>query len=327
MNKIVKTIKYSAILLLFPLLSQADEATFYSLQVKALPIAEQKQGLELYETLKQTGYLVYYYSAEVDGKEWLRIRVGHFSNKEQAKQTGEAMKKTKGIGYFIDKAELFVDHYQNQLEVITSPSAIWLKTANQTKEIYHFNGFNGLDLIKHTQAIISPSGKEIVFYYDHQLLRLEIDSGKSQTLTKDGLLDSQPAWSADGKYIGYLDYSEWETPTSLCIIAVETAQNTCLVKNNEKTQKAVKSFYWHPRKNLLFFVEGPAYGTVSVGGNLYSVDLKGHRKEMVTAKEDHQEEVATKFSIKNDTITYTVVQFDKAYTKPTTSTTHQIKIE
>lgn len=326
MKKITRIIILSLLILCLPPLSQAGEVVHYSLQVKALPMTEQDQALQLYETLKQKGYLVYYYVATVNGKEWLRVRVGHFANKEQAKQLGEKLKKAEGIDYFVEPTPLFVDA-KNNVDVITTPSALWLSSKNATKELYPFKGFNSLDFLENTQAVLSPSGKDLVFYYDHQLIQITVATQASQEWVKDGLLNSKPTWSADGKYIGYIDYLEWETPSSLCIIKVADRQNTCLVKNNEQTQQAVKSFHWHPQKNLLFFVEGHATGTVSVGGNLYSVNLEGQRKEVAMAKQGNQEEISSEFSIQGNQIHYQVVRFDKDYNKQIGTKNLQVKLE
>jgi Domain of unknown function (DUF4652)/SPOR domain len=326
MKKIIRITILSWLTLFLPPLSQAGEVVHYSLQVKALPMAEQDKGLQLYEALKQKGYLVYYYVATVNDKEWLRVRVGHFADKEQAKQLGEKLKAAEGIDYFVEQTRLFVDT-KNHIDVITTPSAVWLSSKNATKELYSFKGFNSLAFLENTQAVLSPSGKDLVFYDDHKLIQVTVANQTSQELVKEGLLNSQPAWSADGKYIGYIDYLEWETPSSLCLIKVADRQNTCLVKNNEQTQQAVKSFHWHPQKNLLFFVEGHATGTVSVGGNLYSVDLAGQRKEVVMAKPDNQEEISSEFSIQGNQIHYQVVQFDKDYNKQTGTKNLQVKLE
>lgn len=321
------TIVLSAMLLFPPLTHAGEKVNYYSLQVKDLPLTQQKQGLEVYETLKKAGYMVYYYSANVSGRDWLKVRVGSFAEKGQAKQIGEQLKKTAGIAYWIDKTEVFIDSVKNQVDIITTPSAVWWKTKDGLKELYKFGNISGLDFLDYTQAVISPSGKEIVFYYDHKLIKVAIDSGASEVLVKEGLLNSRPRWSTDGQYIGYLDYSEWETPTSLCIVTVASSQTNCLVKHDDKTQKAVKSFQWHPRKNVLFFVEGHAYGTVSVGGNLYSVDPAGNRKEVVVAKVDNQEEISSEFSIEGDQLNYKVIQFDKNYAKQLANTPQQLKIE
>ncbi len=325
----MKKITLTAILslLILPPLSQAGEkVTHYSLQVKALPMTEKDKGLQLYEALKQQGYLVYYYVATVNDKEWLRVRVGHFADKQQAKKIGEKLKAAEGIDSFVEQTPLFVDT-KKHIDVITTPSAVWRSSPNATKELYSFTGFNSLSFLEDTQAILSPSGKDLVFYYDHKLIQITVANQTHQELVKEGLLNSQPTWSADGKYIGYIDYLEWETPSSLCVIKVADHQNTCLVKNDEQTQQAVKSFHWHPQKNLLFFIEGHATGTVSVGGNLYSVDLTGQRNEVVMAKQENQEEISSEFSIRGNQIHYQVIQFDKDYNKQIGTKNLQVKLE
>ncbi len=328
MKKLILTIASVCLLpWLFPLVHAKEESSYYSLQVKAVPLAEQKTGLEVYESMKKNGYLAYYYTAEVDGKEWLRVRVGHFASKELAQNAGKELKMNVGIDSFADKLPLLVYNYQNKFDVITTPSGIWWYSASQNKELYPFGGLNSLELLAHTQAKVSPNGKEVVFYYDHQLIKVEVETATTQILVKAGVLNSAPAWSVDGKYIGYLDDTEWENPTSLCVIEVASLKNKCLVQNDSGTQRAVKSFHWHPSKNLIYFVEGHAAGTVSVGGGLYAVDLAGQRKNIVIARQDNREEISAEFFIKGNTINYQVVQFNSEYTETVSKKTQQVKVE
>jgi hypothetical protein len=165
--------------------------------------------------------------------------------------------------------------------------------------------------------MISSTGKAVVFYYAEKLIQVDINTGKSQILKED-VLNAQPQWSYNSQYIGYLDYFEWETETNLCIIQVNNAQSRCLT-DNEQSQKAVKSFHWHPQKNQLFFIEGHAFGTVSVGGNLYMIDTAGQRKTIVLANTDKREEIGAEFTIKANSIHYSLYQFDAQYIHKTQS--------
>ena len=298
----------------------AEKKSYYTLQFGTFPLTAQKQALTLYKTLKEAGHLVYYQTDSFNGKEELKVRVGIFSDRTQTQKISKKLESP----YTVEKTRLFVDHAK-QFRIVTTPSAIWYDAENSTKELYVFEGIHGADLLEQTYALLSPTGKDIIFYYDGKIIKVDVGTGKSRTLVKEGLFDSRPVWSYDGRYIAYLDNTEWETPTSLCIIEAE--KNHCLIKNNETTQKAVKSFQWYPGKNRLFFVEGHAYGTVSVGGSLYMVDMEGKRKDVVLQEEGKFEEIHAEFSIHEGLLSYQVVQFDKEYTKSLSSTTRKIRVD
>lgn len=319
MQKILKIMLFTTIFFL------ASKTSFagYTLQIKALPMDDQQAGLKLYNSLKNKQYLVYYYTAEVKDKPWLRIRLGYFTDKADAKRFGETFKQKEKLDYFVDEASLTVETYQKQFKVLTTPSAVWLQSPEKNKLLYDFETVNALDLLDNTHAMISPTGKTVVFYYDEKLIQVDINTSKSQILKED-VLNAQPQWSHDGQYIGYLDYLEWETETNLCIIQANNAQSRCLT-DNEQSQKAVKSFHWHPQKNQLFFVEGHAFGTVSVGGNLYRIDTTGKRKAVVLADTEKREEIGAEFTIKADSIHYSLYQFDEQYIHKTQSQ-HNIKL-
>lgn len=282
----------------------------YSIQVKAVLMSQHEAGVTLYNQLKDKNYLVYYYQLPLNNEQWFRVRVGCFATRSKAQEFGNTFKQKEKLPFFVNDTPLFVDAYHDQFKVITTPSAIWLQPKNTI--LYQFPGINELDLLQQTQARIAPNGKHIVFYYDEKIFQVNMNSGLSEVLRAE-VVNAQPQWSFDSQYVGYLDNAEWEVETSLCVLK---GQNTCLVKNSSQTQKAVKSFQWHPRNNMMFFVEGHAYGTVSVGGNLYAIDMEGKRHEVVIAKAENQE-IGSDFEIKNGLIYYKLYQFDDEYLNKT----------
>lgn len=284
----------------------------YSIQVKAVLMSKHEQGLALYNQLKAKNYLVYYYQLPLNDAQWFRVRLGCFQTRATAKQFGSTLKQKENLPFFVDDTPLFTDAYQDKFKVITTPSAIWLQTGAQNKILHKFPGINELEMLQQTQGRIAPNGQAIVFYYDEKIFQVNLKTGLSEVLRPD-VINAQPKWSFDSHYIGYLDNAQWEVETSLCVLKGE---NTCLVKNNAQTQKAVKSFQWHPHKNILFFVEGHAYGTVSVGGNLYAVDRAAKRHDVVIAQTEHQE-IGTDFEIKKGFIYYNLYQFDDEYINKT----------
>ncbi len=300
---------------------------YYSLQVSAVPVETYQNGLLVYEELKQKGYCTYYFQERIKEKDWVRVRVGYFADREQAEAFGREFQRAEGRDYFIARTPLHVHTSRDQCEVVTTPSGIWKISEDQAEELYHFETdvANRLDMLEETQARISPSTKEAVFYYDSTILLLNLETGKQQIVKKD-VLNSDPQWSPDGSYLGYLDVREWEVPTSLWNLHLESGQETALVQHGYgDSQLAVKSFQWHPHRNLIFFVEGHAYGTLSVGGSLYLIDMEGNRQDIVIADTENREEVEADFFINEGTLVYSIARFDEQYTEKT-CTTHEIDV-
>lgn len=302
-----------------------EEKPYYSLQVAAILVENAQNGLALYEQLKAKGYLVYYHTEKSDNKQWFKVKVGCFSDRTEAEAFGKEFQQTEGLEYFIVKQRLFVEIYQDKFDIVTTTSAIWFRSQDRVKELYKIaaDSYNAFDILEDTQARISLSGKDVVFYYNGKIITVNIETGLDLLIRED-VLNSRPQWSYDGQYIAYLDELEWEVPTSLCLIRFESLEDTCLVKNDFGTQSAVKSFHWHPHQNKIFFVEGYAYGTVTVGGNLYVIDMQGKR-EGVVIMTDERKEICSEFFIEDGFLIYQVAHFDPDFMNMTL-TTHRIKL-
>ena len=76
-------------------------AELYSIQVRAVPAAEKAAALATYRMLREKGYLVYTYRAEVDGKPWLRVAVGVFGGTEAAAAFGQTFSAAVGLDHFV----------------------------------------------------------------------------------------------------------------------------------------------------------------------------------------------------------------------------------
>lgn len=232
------------------------------------------------------------------------------------------------MNYILDTANVFVDTYRNRFEVITTPSAIWLKRGNRIREVYplHSKDFeaNYDFLPDETQAVISPSGKEILFYFDSKIIKVHLKSSR-RTILGNGN-NSSPQWSYRGDLIGFMDEREFETKTSLWVMRTDGTRKHCLVKHQfgEKSLNTVKSFRWHPSRNLIIFVEGYTWGTVTFGGNIYGVDMQGNRKTLVVAN-SKMEEISSDIYISNDSLIYQIVHFKNNY-MDTTLTTHKVPL-
>lgn len=313
MKKLIVSI-FISLFLTFSLQAQPDDKQFYSIQVCSKPIADQQHGIDLYNHLKEKGYLAYYYKAYMkDRSQWVRVRLGLFSTMSEAKQFGENLKVKENLDYYVVNSELRVSDLNPSVQIVTSPNAIWLLNENVLKEIFTFNE-KLPDIYEYKGSVpdISPDGKAIVFYYDGQVIKLALDNCKTEILETEAWY-SNPQWSPSGKYIAFMDSRDFEVQTSLIIVDQNNGQKTFLVDNHDpfKTDQAVNYFRWHPNKDLLFFVEGYAYGTVLVGGSLYGIDLKGNRKKIISSSDYGGDEIYSFFTVDKKWIYFKVAHRDK----------------
>ncbi len=77
----------------------------YAVQLVSLEDTKLEQALKIVKTLIAGGQYAYLYRAEVDGKDWYRIRVGFFETMAQARAAGNTIKAR------YRKAKLFPDRY------------------------------------------------------------------------------------------------------------------------------------------------------------------------------------------------------------------------
>ena len=251
--------------------------SYYSIQVKAFPRGELENAISLYKDLKHKGYLVYYYQTQVKGKWWVRIKMGCFSKKTDAIDFGNNIKEEQGLDFFVTQGNILVEDFQGKFKIITTPSGIWLQSDSTNEEIFTFSQklFN-VGILSETKALISPSGKEIVFYYQNKIMKIDVNNKNIIILKEGDLWRSSPKWSPDGQYIAYMDLLEWEARTNLWIIKSDRSRDTCIVSMSNFSEEQVKSFSWHPIKNNILYIQGYAFGTPS-GGDLFITDIFGNK--------------------------------------------------
>ncbi len=284
---------------------------YYSVQIKSFSEKSKNKAVELYKSLKKKNYLVYYQDKYIKKKKYIRVRVGIFKERSDAKVFGEKFKEKEGFDYYIDYAEVFVDNYKDQFLVITTPQSIVYKDKKKILELY------GETSIK--EARISPDGKYIVFSNNHnKIIKLNIDTKVVTVLRETGddsdeLLAPKPSWSTDGRYIAYLKYNGWELPTELWIMQADGKGDRCLVPYVKKKKLSIKSYKWHPKQNKILYVFGNTFGTVSVGGNLYLTDMHGNKQMVIEADTKKREEISWDFKVIKNLIYYKVAHFDDQF--------------
>jgi hypothetical protein len=315
------------------MISASNNKQYNTIHLKAFQLSSKEfmEGAELYHKLKEKGYIAYGYFDLVRNKQLFIVRVGCFENMSEAKKLSDEIKKEEGLDCLVVRADyLRLDKYKDKYKIITTPAGIWLEKGKTKKEIYLLaEGHTRKNITERVRILISPSGTGAVFYFKQKIIKIDIEQEQAYVLFQDTeetqLSSSILEWSYDGKYIAYIDAPEFEFPASLWVMKADGSERRSLVKHDYSSNDAVKSFHWHPNKNLIFFVEGYTWGTVTVGGDLFSVDLKGNRKTIIVADRKKGEEIFRDFRIENNTIYYKIVHFDKEYIKRH-YTEHEFKI-
>jgi hypothetical protein len=289
---------------------------WYSVQAASFPLERQEAGYELIEKLLHQGRVVYAYRARIGDIWWMRVRIGVFANPGDAAEF-RAFLIDKGFeGAFVTKAPVHVENTDKE-ELITTPGGIWLRRGVCTSELFAFDSgkLHTAGLIEETRALAAPCGGRAVFYYDGGLHLVNLETGQTSILLEGPrapeLYRSTPRWSPCSTWIGFMDFRAFEYTTGLWIIKPDGSAPKQVV-DNRSTDRAVKSFHWHPDKPLLLFVEGYAFGTVSIGGALHLADTAGTVETLVDPGQGV--EVHPDFYIDQGAIHYKLIQFSDDYT-------------
>lgn len=288
-------------------------ADCYTVQILSVSAARHDRVLALRDTLEHQGYLAYCQTATVNGRKFIRLRVGAFASPEVAATYAQALKAEKGFEGFVVQANIFIDASNDAFDVVTTPGGIWRRSAAGTRRLYVFPpDTNAWD---YSPASIAPKGEAIAFCYANRIVKIDLTDGAA-TILREGAYEEDHfagiiRWSPDGQYLAYLDQVGWEFPTRLWIMQAD-GQDNRLLAGDETGATKIKSFHWHPRTNRIFYVAGPTYGTVSVGGNLCCTDLTGRHEVLVAADPHGDAEVARDFRIVGDRLHYRLARFDAA---------------
>lgn len=304
----------------------AAEDKLYSIQVRAVPMAEKADGLATYRALRDKGYLVYSYKAEVNGKPWLRVAVGVFDSIEDAADFGESFSATEKQDHFVAVAPVRITAAVGGDFVVTS-SALWTRAGDRVREVLAFDdpaprGFAAPGGIKLKP---SPNNKAVAFQYGMRVYAVRLGDDKAAQLSAGGpyfgdehFYGPTPYWSPSGRYVAFHDFLEFEVKTSLWVARADGSELRALVDNQRpESQNAVKGFVWHPTEDRIFFVDGYAHGSVSVGGAIRSVDMEGNIKTVLDNNREAHQELAGPLKVEDGYLHYRKVQFDPDYTERT----------
>lgn len=277
-----------AVLMSAPSAAQAPPDRWYSIQVRAVPLAEQESGMATYRALRDRGYLVYAYRARVDDAPWLRIAVGAFASRGQAAEFGRAFAAAEDADPFVAPAPVRVLPGAGERDFVVTPSALWVRGGDGAREVFAFQAEapNGADLPAAILPELAPDGRTLAAVYGCRLLVAAIDGDAARAVNDppggpacvsaehELSYGWRPGWSASGRHVAFLDQAFWEYPIGLWVARADGGGLRCLACNRDG-QSAVKWFVWHPTEDRILFVEGYAHGTVAVGGGLYSAEMDG----------------------------------------------------
>jgi cell division protein FtsN len=80
-----------------------DDELQYTVQIASLP--EKERAEKLIKSLVEEGYDAYYYTAEVRGKNYYRVRVGRFDDRKSALEYSKKLEEETGHKGFVSKVE------------------------------------------------------------------------------------------------------------------------------------------------------------------------------------------------------------------------------
>lgn len=298
----------------------------YSIQVRAVPLAKRADGMATYRVLRDKGYLVYAYRAEVDGKLWLRIAVGAFDSIDAAAAFGKLFSATEMPDYFVARAPVRVLAAAGGDFVVT-PSALWTRAGGRAREVFIFDDPAPRKFVAPGQIELKPSPdrKAVAFQYGDRVHTVRLGDDKAIQLSAGGgdfsdepIHGPTPYWSPSGRYVAFHDFLEFEVKTSLWVARANGGELRALVDNRPaRSNNAVKAFVWHPADDRIFFVDGYARGSVSVGGAIRSVDMAGNIVTVLDNNRETRQEFAGPLRIEEGYLHYRRVRFNADYSERT----------
>ena len=170
LNKVPFFLTISLFFLFEPLTHAAAPAkkSSYSIQISALPLSQKDDGFRIYGKLKERGYLVYYYKVRIKDSWWMRLKLGIFPSTPEARAFGKQFSEKEGFAFFVTRAAATIHPFKNEYEIISTPSAIWLRKGANNREIFQFskNNVATTEILSTIRPVISPDGSKITFDHD-----------------------------------------------------------------------------------------------------------------------------------------------------------------
>jgi len=313
--------------------AQGADDKLYSIQVRAVPMAEKADGLATFRALRDKGYLVYAYKAEVKGEPWLRVAIGVFDSIDEVAVFGESFSAKEKQEHFVAVAPVRVTAGEGGDFVVT-PSALWTRQGSKIREVLPFDDPPG-----HIYLRPSPDKKAVAFEYGEYgdriyLVRLGDNDAKqldgSHTVSDEDAkwLDNDASggpgsderglrWSPSGRHIAFHNSVGWEFKSSLWVARADGSELRALVDNrSHENNRALKGFVWHPTDDRIFFVDG-SFHSSSPGGSIRSVDMAGNVRTVLERDMKARLERNGPLRIEDGYLHYRQFKFDENYDRRT----------
>ncbi|MFN2362791.1 MAG: DUF4652 domain-containing protein [Halarsenatibacteraceae bacterium] len=150
--------------------------------------------------------------------------------------------------------------------------------------------------------------EDMIEYQEESYLRLSRESGV-EVLSEE--MPSEPIISPDGDKLAFIDPFQWETVGSIFLYDYQANSLTELLKADQVEEQATPKGIWWYNDDYLLAIIGYAYGTVSVGGDLYLVDVETGNPRRVLGLNEYQE--VKDISLDDQYIYLEIAEFDEAY--------------
>ena len=190
-----------------------------------------------------------------------------------------------GVGFFLSYQYQTV--IREDIEEVESPEDPEAETGSLSWEDISYREKDGVYIL----SVTGPEGERI--------------------LSED--YPSQPKISPQGSYLSYIAPSEWEQIGTLYKYNLKEDDVVALVEGEDlPEQHTVKEFWWLD-ENIIVFIGGFSYGTVSVGGSLYAIDIKNDKMVEVFSQEDRSEVKDIEIQKGEEQILLQIAEFDEDF--------------
>lgn len=274
---------------------------YYTVKVKGAYKSEAAKCKELCASLQKDGVMAFC----VKGMKTNETFAGIYETKARAEAAAAALKAKYNFACIVTetKAASAVPYQGGML--VNVPSGIWLEAAGETKKIFSYGRcVDAKQWILENKVSVSPSGKEIVFFFNGAIHKVELGTGTDKILAS-GISNPgapcrpAPVWSPDGSSIAFVEEYGADTGAGIKVMKSDGAGLVCLL-DNRIAKRHVASLAWRPGTNMLYYIETGTDKRVTVGGTLYSVDMKG--KTTICASPSAGKEIDRHFKFQGKSI-------------------------
>ena len=133
---------------------------------------------------------------------------------------------------------------------------------------------------------------------------VELKKEGEDTVVLSDQYPSEPVKSPNGQHAAYLAPFEWEEISDLYIVDLKEGSQKKLIEGNSESKP--KNVIWENDEHVLVILGYP-YGTVSIGGNIYRVNIETGTQEQLTDYEDDTQ--ITDFHIEDGTLHYSGIKY------------------